>query len=75
MSYFDETEQPQLALVVENGIVASKPLEDALNAGQDVLTILFAGDDESLEMTIAEWQASITDSSMMYPEEITEEVE
>lgn len=75
MSYFDETEQPQLALVVENGIVISKPLEEAENAGQDVLTIVFAGDDESLEMTIAEWQASITDSSMMPPEEITEEVE
>lgn len=75
MSYFDETEQLQLALVVENGIVISKPLEEAENAGQDVLTIVFAGDDESLEMTIAEWQASITDSSMMSPEEITEEVE
>lgn len=75
MSYFDETEQPQLALVVENGIVISKPLEEAENAGQDVLTIVFAGDDESLEMTIAEWQASITDSSMMPPEAITEEVE
>lgn len=75
MSYFDETEQLQLALVVENGIVISKPLEEAENAGQDVLTIVFAGDDESLEMTIAEWQASITDSSMMPPEEITEEVE